>query len=245
MLNVLHVTTERDFITVQASETLDSPTSDVSILEDQLPDDQDLHDVQLDETVETKEQPTNPWLKVERIVRLLASLGVLAVAAMAFLEYRNSNADLKRNRSLVMVSEWNDKGFTEKFRRVATFVESKRKNGELVPKDLPENMQFEGKKNLGKKWAQEIRSRADFANKRLDDDIDTITLFFSRMEICAAAQLCDREVLKAYFQTEVISFWAYFRGYAKQRQIDGYSAYGSLVDRLYASFRSGSNGATK
>jgi len=53
----------------------------------------------------------------------------------------------------------------------------------------------------------------------------------------ADAKQCDPEVLRVYFQSEVVSFWQYFSGYATLRQEANYQRYGKPVEDLVNRFQ--------
>lgn len=70
----------------------------------------------------------------------------------------------------------------------------------------------------------------------IEEDVDRLTLFFGQMETCISADLCNAEVLEAFFGSEARSFWQYFQGYAQLRREDNYAEYGAAVTDLVDRF---------
>lgn len=175
--------------------------------------------------------------RTAKIVSIIANIAVIVVAGLAYQQYVNANEDLKRGRSLAFVQEWTEKGFSSAYDDLSSFVEERRIAGEPLPSDLSPEAITIAKFNLGQKWSEEIVAGDDYRSKSLERDLDTIVQFFSRMSTCESSGLCDRDVLVEYFDSELLTFWDFFRAYAALRQMNGYSGYGNKVDALVRVFR--------
>ncbi|MGY4749293.1 hypothetical protein ACVNHC_05470 [Pannonibacter sp. Q-1] len=174
--------------------------------------------------------------KTAKIVSIIANIAVIIVAILAYQQYVNSNEDLKRGRSLAFVQEWTEKGLSSAYDDLSLFVEERRIAGETLPADLSPEAITLAKFNLGQKWTEEIVTGDDMKSKSLERGLKTIVQFFSRMSTCESSGLCDSDVLVKYFDSELLTFWSYFRAYAALRQVNGYSGYGDKVDSLVAAF---------
>ena len=186
---------------------------------------------------DSAEKPT-VLTRAEQVMRIAASLGVAAAAILGVIEYSNANEDNRRERSLEIVRDWQTETNINRYTAVQEFVESKvtepalkRQLAELPPEALPD-----AQANLGRAWPAARRDSANADDRRMERDIDRLMLFFAQMEICISSNLCNAEVLRAYFDLEVSSFWTYFKGYADLRQGANYEGYGDPVARLVARF---------
>lgn len=170
---------------------------------------------------------------IERVVRGLASIGVLAAAVISTLQYIESNRSLESERSLGLVQAWQERKLAEDFSALQLFVEGKLEGlGEASAglAALPPPALNAALSNLGKTWL--IENRKGENPDVLEDRIDRVTLFFEQMETCIDAGLCTEKVLARYFDEQVQSFWVYFNHYAVIRQKEGYVGYGKGVARL-------------
>ena len=66
--------------------------------------------------------------------------------------------------------------------------------------------------------------------------IENLEQLRNLVDACIEAGLCEADVLRVYFAEEVLSFWAYFEGYAQLRRESNYAGYGTAVDRLVDRF---------
>ncbi|WP_299828211.1 hypothetical protein [uncultured Roseobacter sp.] len=176
--------------------------------------------------------------RAEQLMRIAASLGVAAAAILGVIEYSNANEDNRRERSLEIVRDWQAETNVQRYTSVQEFVESKVTEPTLKaqlqvlsPEALPD-----AQANLGRAWTAALRDSSAPQDRQIERDIDRLMLFFAQMEICIASELCNAEVLRAYFDLEVSSFWTYFKGYAELRQSANYQGYGDPVARLVERF---------
>lgn len=183
-------------------------------------------------------QSPNSWETVSRLIGLVANIAVVLVAALAYLQYADANEAVKRNRSMDYVNEWTEQGYTERYSKLVGFVEFKRRSGDVLPPGLAPEALSLAQANLGRKWVSEITTSLEPEILALEDEVDRIIQFFSRMEICVKAGLCAEDILFAYFESELTSFWAYFVVYAEERRQAGYSSYGVKVGDLTERFLS-------
>lgn len=184
------------------------------------------------------EAPKSFFERFERFTRIYASVGVGTAAILGFFQYSAANEDVKRERSLEFVQNWQEDKLIERYTHLQVFVEDKLRDTDPLPLEIDDAATEVMLTNLGYTWSSQLRSTDTPGAKKIENDIDRLTLFFSQMEICAESGLCNESVLEAYFGTEVVSFWQYFSGYAKVRQEDNYIGYGSQVSELVQRFKS-------
>lgn len=204
-----------------------------------IPDDEGRQDdrPEMPEEAEEDEEEEGLLSRLERLIRSSASLGVVVAAGLGVWQYYEANQEVKRERALEIVKDWNNSGYIDRFSKLQEFVETRVSTTRMPPAEIGEAAMRVALGNLGYGWSQELLAQdQDSSARAVLRDIDRLTLFFAQMEICVQAKLCDAEVLHAYFSTEVSSFWAYFQGYARLRREANYSRYGDPVDRLLERF---------
>lgn len=179
-------------------------------------------------------EPLGFLAQFDRMARITASIGVAGAAVIGVLQYIASNEDVRSERSLEVVREWKSDDMADRYTRVQDFVAQKLENTADELRALPDEARDRALINLGRVWVIQLRATGDPTG--LERDIDQLTAFFAQMEVCIKADLCEAEVLKVYFAEEVLSFWAYFEGYALLRRKNNYGGYGTAVDRLVDRF---------
>ena len=172
----------------------------------------------------------------EQVMRILASIGVAGAAIVGVVEYISSNEDVRRERSLAVVRDWQEDKLIDRYTELQTYVEDQLQNSTLPPASLPPEALARAYRNLGYNWMVDLRADGGTGAQLVETHVDRLTLFFAQMEICIAAELCNGDVLNAYFHSEVTTFWQYFEGYAQLRREANYADYGRPVDELVARF---------
>jgi hypothetical protein len=176
------------------------------------------------------------WGWVEQTARIAASIGVAGAAIVGVFEYMSANEDVRRERALTIVQDWQEDGQIDRYTRLQSFVEAKLETTDALPADMPPELLARAYQNLGYNWMVDLRGAETASAASIENDVDRLTLFFSQMETCISADLCNAEVLRAYFGSEARSFWQYFQGYAQLRRENNYPAYGAPVTALISRF---------
>lgn len=173
---------------------------------------------------------------LEQIARIAASIGVAGAAIIGVIEYISNNEDIRRERSFAVVHDWQDDELVERYTRLQAYVEEQLATSTLPPASLPPPALAQAYRNLGYNWMLDLRADGGTDAQAVETDVDRLTLFFVQMEICIASDLCNADVLNAYFHSEVITFWQYFQGYARLRREANYAEYGRPIDKLVTRF---------
>lgn len=195
------------------------------------------------------------WKKAERATRVAAGFAGALAALIAALQYMQAYDIQRSERSLDFVKEWQSRELDDDFAVVQVFVEERLSPIKASLDVLEPPAQKIAVKNLARKWLLENRKRlseqagagasvqlAGMAapgqqpSLEIEDSVDNLVQFFSQMQICIKASICDEDVLRQFFSSEVSSFWSYFSAYAVLRQEAGYNDYGAAVDQLVAKF---------
>lgn len=181
------------------------------------------------------------WSGFEQIAHIAASIGVAGAAIIGVIEYTSNNEDVRRERSLGVVRDWQEDKLIDRYTRLQSYVEERLKTSTLPPVSLPPEALAQAYRNLGYNWILDQRADGGAVAQAVETDVDRMTMFFVQMEICIASDLCNAEVLNAYFYSEVTTFWQYFQGYARLRREANYADYGSQVNELVDRFKNMSN----
>ena len=79
-----------------------------------------------------------PLNLLERLIRSGASLGVFVAAALGVWQYYEANQEIKRERSLEIVKDWNEGGYIDRFSKLQEFVETRVSTTRMPPPEIGE-----------------------------------------------------------------------------------------------------------
>ncbi len=186
-----------------------------------------------DPTAVTTPPDTDTGLtKTERIVRMIGVLGVAVSAALAVWQYIDQNIEVRKERSIALMTQWQESDARDAYARLAAKVEG----AVTAVGPLPENLDAEGvrlaKKGIGASLIASLS--ADPTEVQWEVDVQRLVDFYSEVEFCVSSGLCHRPLIADYFGADVVSFWDYFGAYADQRRANFYPTFGGGVDRLVA-----------
>jgi len=175
--------------------------------------------------------------RVERILRLISILGVTASALLAAWQYVESQSREKRNHSLGYIVRWQEGDEIDAFARLQRTLEPMVKAAGAAPAGGETVLRLH-KARIGQQLAIEVASRSQPGNpSELARDIDIIVDFYSRLEFCITARICDDTLLRSYFAADLAAFWDYLAPYAQYRRKNHYPRYAEAIESLNARFR--------
>lgn len=67
------------------------------------------------------------------------------------------------------------------------------------------------------------------------DHFDRIVYFLNRVAFCVEGNLCQRDVIDAYFRDFAASFWSYFQGHVQQERQRGAASYAIKIESWLSS----------
>ena len=180
-------------------------------------------------------------------IQAVANVATAVAAGLLLLEFWTNGVERERERSLELVQAWSNDGHANRFANVQAIIERRRFESGLDQMRLPREGLPTAHANIAATLALEgIERRIVGGRAPTDDeaaardefvaDVDRVILFFERMDVCLAAELCDAAVLKAFFEPTVVSSWEYFVGYARVRRKNGYPQFGERVPSLIERF---------
>ncbi len=181
--------------------------------------------------------PKTGWERIESTFRLLSLLAIAGSAGVSALNYYQGFLDTKKDRSLELMSDWHETGARETYAELGNVLAPAIDGAGEVPADLPERARQLARKQIGANLLESLKAGDEETFKEVQAQIDTVVVFFSEIEFCLRAELCNAPLLEDYFSNEVTLFWDYFQAYALDQRAGLYPTYGNAVEALAINFR--------
>lgn len=175
--------------------------------------------------------------RVERIFRIAGFMGVTASAILASWQYVESQAKEARAQSLGYIVQWQTGPEKEAFLRIRQRLHDLTEmSGVVASSNSPEDLRL-AQTTIGHMIIEvALNERDQVQPHSLDRDIETLVDFYSQLEFCIRADICESDILREYFSTDVNDFWSYIQPYAHHRRINLYPTFGNAVASLNAQF---------
>ncbi|MEM6658372.1 MAG: hypothetical protein AAF625_09810 [Pseudomonadota bacterium] len=189
---------------------------------------------------QTTDKPSN-WERVESSLRMASLVAISLSVVLAAWQYYEKRLDEKKERSTRLMQEWQTSDERRNYEWLGQELEKVLAAGRSVSESAQEDEIEKLKSEIGDHVINTWRfgETADFDKGTAA--IDSLFVFYSEVEFCIRAQLCDEILLQDYFATEVINFWQYFRTYAEDQRGQFYPNYGKPTENLVALFQDQSN----
>lgn len=176
------------------------------------------------------------WERAESTFRMLSLIAIAVSAAVSALNFYQGYLDTKKERAIALMSQWQSSGARDTYASLGDVLAPAITDVGPIPSDLPEQAKQLVRKRIGADLLEALKSGNLDDQEGIATQIDTVVVFFSEIEFCLRAKLCDEALLKDYFGTEVTVFWDYFQTYAFEQRAGLYPTYGKAVEQLVASF---------
>lgn len=175
--------------------------------------------------------------RIERFFRIAGFMGVTVSAMLASWQYLESQAKEARAQSLGYIVQWQTGPEKEAFLRIRQRLHDLTETNDVVANsDSPEDMR-QAQITIGHFLIEAaLNERNQVQPYSLDRDIETLVDFYSQLEFCIRADICESDILKEYFSNDVNSFWSYMQPYARHRRANLYPTFGNAVASLNAQF---------
>lgn len=178
--------------------------------------------------------------RIERVFRIAGFMGVTASAILASWQYVESQAKEARAQSLGYIVQWQTGPEKEAFLRVRQRLHDLTDTSNVVAtSSQPEDVR-RAQSQIGHGLIGMVQSERNLdLPHNLENDIETLVDFYSQLEFCIRANICESNILSDYFATDVNDFWAYTEPYAMYRRQNLYPTFGEAVQSLSAQFTDG------
>jgi hypothetical protein len=180
------------------------------------------------------DRPTSRFERIESVFRMVSLVAITASVMLTAFQFYKVGVDGRKERSVALMSSWQGSDEREAFARISAALEERLESlseirGQVTPAAMKE-LKFLIGEALIEDWAT-AENYDDWAA-----DVDSIFNFYSEVEFCIRAELCDEALLKSYFGDEAVSFWEYFRGFAEDRRESFYPDYGVALEQFVIAF---------
>jgi len=178
--------------------------------------------------VAKRDRPAMLIERVESVFRMASLLAISASVVLTAFQFYQGRIDEQKERSVDLMNTWQTSRERDAFARLSAALEERLALlPEISGQPTPAAMRAL-KFRIGELLVQEWSAGAGYAG--WDEDVDSIFNFYSEVEFCIRAGLCDETLLKSYFGDDAISFWEYFRAFAEARRGSFYPDYGAALD---------------
>jgi len=161
---------------------------------------------------------------------IFAKISTVAVLVLAWWQYYQAGIDKTRERAMEMVTEWVEGGQAERLARVSEYLHSAATQAQAQIDAMPEAARERGWENAEKVTFGGLAEPPSAEIRALRRDIDQIFSFFTRAEICVSSDLCDAEVMRAYFLVEARSLTTELTPFIARVRDSGYPSYGAATE---------------
>lgn len=181
---------------------------------------------------DTAPAPKTGWERVESAFRLVSLIAIAASAVVSALNFYQGYLDTKKDRSIALMSDWQSTGVRDSYAGLGDVVVPAIEEVGIISASLPDKARQLARIQIGKNLFEELEAGDEDIFASVSAQIEEVIVFFSEVEFCVRANLCDIALLKDYFGTEVVLFWDYFQTYAQEQRADFYPTYGIAVESL-------------
>lgn len=166
--------------------------------------------------------------RVESLFRMASLLAITASVVLAVFQFYQNGVANRKEASVDLMTRWQGSDERDALARLSADLEQQLEtlgviNGQVTPAAM-----LALKAQIGQTLIEEWKSDPE-AQSRLDD-IDALFNFYSEVEFCIRAELCQAPLLHDYFGTEATGFWEYFRPYAVAKQNSFFPHYGKELE---------------
>lgn len=181
--------------------------------------------------------------RVESVFRIGSLAAISASAVLAAFQFYQERLDTRKERSSDLMLMWQTGDARDAYARLRGAVEIALTEQGPIPANIPMTAFDDIKYNIGQTLIVNWQSGVDSEFAKWSNDVDMVNEFYTEVEFCIRAELCDETLLKAYFAEEVASFWDYFKYFADFQREGLYPNYGASVEKLVAVFNVGMSAA--
>ncbi len=182
--------------------------------------------------------------RIESVFRIGSLAAISASAVLAAFQFYQERLDTRKERSTDLMSVWQSGDARDAYARLRGAVEIALTEQGPIPANIPITAFDDIKYNIGQTLITNWQGGADGEFARWSNDVDKVYEFYTEVEFCIRAELCEETLLKAYFAEEVASFWDYFEYFADFQREGLYPNYGASVEKLVTVFNDGMSTAS-
>ena len=164
------------------------------------------------------------WLSIVKdSVDVLLKLVLIGAAAFGYLEYLERQDGTRVRFALSIVDDWEEQNFDREFQNFSKFATTLLKSGaETFPQDKLAGIRYasnqfdrlyEGKIILTNNGKVVEREEAGDVDPQLKQSVSRLIYFYGKAGLCTHDEICDRDLMKGYFQKSSCDFYSLIREY--------------------------------
>lgn len=184
-----------------------------------------------------KSEKLTRWEQIESLLRMASLIAISISVVLTALQYYENRLDGKKERSMEFMTEWQKSEERDAYARLGRALEVFIQAAGPIPDNIEPAALDAIKNKIGGDLIRSWRRSQTSVYDERSQDIESIFDFYSDIEFCIRANLCDKALLEDYFAAEVESFWLYFRAYAEKQRGEFYPSFGEPVEALIKEFK--------
>ena len=157
----------------------------------------------------------------------VTKIGLLIAVVYGVFEYNGAVHDKQRELSFKMIENWEEDGFRRNFQIIASEIDGIR---ETLPEAYTKSPH---RSHLETTYvAKELLQRID-TDPRLRASVQDLYYFYSKVGICAIGEICDGDLLSAFFTGGAQDFLSYLHPFAIRARNSGQPEFGTYAETFF------------
>lgn len=169
--------------------------------------------------------------RVERILRLVSIICITLSAVLAAWQYVAAQDKETRAQSLVYIGQWQSGTEKDAFAALQRALEPLVASAPALPLSASDDELRQFKGQIGMMLMVDLLQDREATGLTLQE-IDRLVDFYSQIQFCIEARICNRALLIEYFGTDIRAFWDYLAPFAEYRRGQHYPHYARAVEAL-------------
>lgn len=174
--------------------------------------------------------------RIERVLRLVSIICITLSAVLAAWQYVAAQNKEARAQSLVYIGQWQTGSEKDAFAALQRKLEPLVAAAPPLPRSAGADELRALKAQIGTMLMLDLLQNPQTTDLTVQE-IDLLVDFYSQIQFCIEARICDRALLVAYFGEDVSAFWDYLAPLAEYRRAQHYPHYARALESLALSLR--------
>ncbi|MEM1148990.1 MAG: hypothetical protein AAGI03_00325 [Pseudomonadota bacterium] len=175
--------------------------------------------------------------RIESMFRIVSLVAISVSVVLTAFQFYQGRIDDRRARSVELMNRWQGSEESVAFARLSTALQTRLDSLDTIKGQVTPGAMRAIKYRIGDALVLEWSNGQ--GPPGWEEDLDLLFTFYSEVQFCIRAELCDAPLLEAYFGNDAIDFWEYFQPYAELRRNSYYPNYGRALDDFVAAVEGG------
>jgi hypothetical protein len=169
-------------------------------------------------------------------VDVASKVAAVLLVFFALLQYYEAGREKQRERSLQLVDRWLETDNPSRLARISQYLEIAAKEASDEVASVGEELYDRAWQNATRNMFAAIAEPVTDPARNVRGDIDVLMQFFSQAEACVSSNVCDPDVVQAFFEVEARSIRKELDPLIVMLRADSLPNYGFALDRLLKGF---------